>query len=80
MKVDGVYRDFPGIAGPIRNFRDQDQNVNVFCMYALRRKTPQTLVDPKNFSFGDTYVLLKDGDEFLRRVRQAVIPTGQQLD
>ncbi len=79
MEVDGVFRAIPGIVGPIRYSRDQDQDVNVFCMYALCRKTPQTLVDPKNFSFGDTYVSLKDGDEFLRRVRQAVIPTGQQL-
>lgn len=80
LEVDGVFQAIPKIVGPIRYSRDKDQDVNVFCMYALRRKTPQTLIDPKNFAFGDTYVLLKDGDEFLRRVRQAVIPTGQQLD
>jgi len=79
MEVDGVFRDVPGIAGPIRHSPDQDQNVNVFCMYALRRMNPQTLVDPKNFRFGDTYVLLKDGDESLQRVRQAAVPGDQQL-
>jgi hypothetical protein len=78
-EIGGAFRDIPGIAGSIRYFPDQDQNVNVSCMYALRRRNPQTLVNPENFRFGDTYVLLKDGDEFLRRVRQAIIPSGQQL-
>lgn len=79
MEVDGVFREIPGIVGPIRYSRDLDKGVNIFCMYALRRRNPQTLIDLKNFSFGDTYVLLKDGDEFLRRVRRASIPNGQQL-
>jgi hypothetical protein len=78
-EIDGVFRDIPGIVGPIRYSRDQDQNVNVFCMYALCRTNPQVLIDHKNFLFGDTYALLKDGDEFLRRVRRAVMPNGQQL-
>lgn len=79
MEVDGVFREIPRIVGPIRYSRDREKDVNIFCMYALRRRNPQTLIDPKNFSFGDAYVLLKDGDEFLRRVRQASIPKGQQL-
>jgi len=40
----------------------------VFCMYALLGSTSKNLVDPRNFDFGDTFVVLKDGDEFLRRV------------
>ena len=79
MEMDGVFRDIPGISGPIRYSRDLDQSVNVFCMYALRRRDSQSLVDPKNFIFGDTYVLLTDGDEFLKRVRKAVLPQDQQL-
>lgn len=79
MEIDGAFQEIPGIVGSIRFSRDLDKAVNVFCMYALRRRNPQTLIAPKNFSFGDTYALLKDGDEFLRRVRQAVIPNGQRL-
>lgn len=79
MEINGVFQDIPEISGPIRYSRDRDQSINVFCMYALRRKDPQTLIDPKNFGFGDTYVLLKDGDEFLRRVRNSPVPQGQQL-
>lgn len=79
MEVDGTFHDIPGISGPIKYSRDRDENVNVFCMYALCRRNPQTLIDPKNCSFGDAYVLLKDGDEFLRRVHMASIPDGQKL-
>jgi hypothetical protein len=40
----------------------------VFCMYAFLESTSKSLVDPRNLDFGDTFVILKDGDEFLRRV------------
>lgn len=79
MEVEGKFRDIPGISGPIRYSRDADQNVNVFCMYALRRENPQLLIDPRNFAFGDAYALLMDGDDFLRRVRKALLPQGQEL-
>lgn len=79
MEVEGEFRDIPGISGPIRYSRDADQNVNVFCMYALRCGNPQLLIDPRNFAFGDAYVLLIDGDDFLRRVRKALLPHGQKL-
>jgi hypothetical protein len=35
--------------------------------------------DRMNFDFGDTHALLKDGDEFLRRVRNFPVPEGQRL-
>lgn len=79
METNGVFQSIPEISGPIRYSRDRDQSINVFCMYALCRKDPQTLIDPRNFGFGDTYVLLKDGDEFLRRVRNSLVPKDQQL-
>ena len=79
MEVEGEFRDIPGISGPIRYSRDADQNVNVFCMYALRRENPQLQIDPRNFAFGDAYALLMDGDDFLRRVRKALLPQGQEL-
>jgi hypothetical protein len=40
----------------------------VFCMYAFLESTSKSLVDPRNLDFGDTFVILKDADEFLRRV------------
>lgn len=79
MEVEGEFRDIPGISGPIRYSRDADRNVNIFCMYALRRENPQLLIDPRNFAFGDAYALLMDGDDFLSRVRRALLPQGQEL-
>jgi hypothetical protein len=48
-------------------------------MYGLRASTALSLVDPRNFAFGDTFVLLKDGDEFLARARKAALESGQTL-
>jgi hypothetical protein len=48
-------------------------------MYALRTPQGPQLVDELNFRFGDTFALLTDGDEFLRRVRRAGEQCGQEL-
>jgi hypothetical protein len=37
------------------------------------------LVDPRNLAFGDTFAALRDGDEFLRRVHDAVKRAGYEL-
>ncbi len=80
VQLDGSFHTIPGISGPFNYSRDLDQTVNVFCMYALQRRDPQCLVDPRVCSFGDTYALLLDGDEFLRRVQQTPLPSGQRLE
>jgi hypothetical protein len=71
VMIDGEYNSIPGLFGPIAWTNPEDLNVNVFCMYALRASVAKNLVDPRNFGFGDTFAVLKDGDEFLRRVRAA---------
>jgi hypothetical protein len=48
-------------------------------MYALRESASDTFVDPGNLGFGDTFALLTDFDEFMRRVKAAVPGTGQDL-
>jgi hypothetical protein len=49
-------------------------------MYALRASVAKNLINPKNFTFGDTYAVVKDGDEFLRRVRTAAQCAGLMLE
>jgi hypothetical protein len=49
---------------------------HAFCMYALRTGHAQTLVDCRNFEFGDTCVVFVNGDEFIRRVRRAAEREG----
>lgn len=71
MRIDGEYRPIPGLDGPIALSNPEDLNVNVFCMYALRASVAKNLIDPRNLTFGDTFAVLMDGTEFLRRVRVA---------
>jgi len=79
VEIDQEYQPIPGIVGPLRFSRDRDLNANVFCMYGLLRSQTQVLIDPRNFDFGDTFAVITDGDEFLRRVREAKTPKDQQV-
>ena len=56
------------------------QNINVFCMFAFREKNSVFKVDPRNFEFGDTFVVLKDGNEFIRRVKELTARKGLKLE
>jgi hypothetical protein len=78
VEVDGTYVPVGELRGPLRFQPDALQNVNVFCMYALRESAPQTLVEPRNFAFGDTFAIVRDFGEFLKRVKAAV-PPGQEM-
>jgi len=65
--------------GEIREVRSRPnalQTVNVFCMYALRESSSDRFVDPRNSAFGDTFAILTDFDEFMKRVRTAVPGLG----
>lgn len=76
---DGVYKPISGIIGPIAWRREGILDANVFCMFALRASVAKWVIDPRNFAFGDTFAVLKDGDEFLRRVQAAVQRAGHAL-
>jgi hypothetical protein len=71
MEVDGNFVPINNLVGQVRFSHPGDRRANVFCMYAFRDSRAETLVDPRNFAFGDTYAILVNGDEFLRRVLAA---------
>ena len=79
MEIDGEFHEIPGICGPISYHNEDVLRVNVYCMYALRASRASKLIDPQNFTFGDTYAVFTDGDEFLRRVRQAAEAHGLRI-
>ena len=79
VMIDGEYKPIPGLFGPIACANPENLNVNVFCLYALRASA-KDLVDPRNFTFGDVFAVLKDGDEFLRRVRRAAERAALDVD
>jgi hypothetical protein len=79
VEVNRQFTPIGEIQGPIRYQPDILMNANVFCMHALRENAPDTFVDPRNFDFGDTFAVITDFDEFVRRVRAAALGTGQEL-
>ncbi len=76
VQQDGAWRSLGTIAGPLRIRNEVLESANVFCTYILLEtrchQSPHELVDPRNFKFGNTFVIFTDADEFLRRVRAAV--------
>jgi hypothetical protein len=79
VKIDGVFEPIPGIVGPIAHTDGSNLAANVFCMYALKASVAKRLVDPRNLEFGDTFAVLRDCDEFLRRARVAAEKAGHGL-
>jgi hypothetical protein len=78
IKVEEEFTDVGTIEGAVRHRTPAHLNANLFCMYALRASASDTLVDPRNQAFGDTFALLIQFDEFMRRVKAAVLNTNQE--
>jgi hypothetical protein len=54
---------------------------NVFCMYSVPTSHVGGLkIDPRNFGFGDSFVVILNTQEFLDRVRQAAEKVGFIVD
>jgi hypothetical protein len=70
MEQDGKWIDVGTINGAIISSDGKEHITNVFCMYAFRESASKSLIDPRNFEFGDTFAVLTNGNEFLRRVRE----------
>jgi hypothetical protein len=79
IQVQGNYQPVARIAGAIQWRPTDGIKANLFCMYALREPTGPQFVDPLNFRFGDTFAVFTNGDEFLRRVREAAALAGHGL-
>ena len=79
IQAEGTFEPVGRIAGPLIWRPTDGIRANVFCMYALREPTGPQFVDPLNFRFGDTFAILTDGDEFLRRVRKAAYAADLNL-
>jgi hypothetical protein len=79
IKVGEDFKNVGTIEGAVRHQTPSGLNANLFCMYALRASAADTLVDPRNQAFGDTFAVLLQFDEFMRRVKAAVPSTTRQL-
>ena len=70
VEKNGNWIKLGDICGPIISSNSNERNPNVFCLYAFRERATESLIDPRNIKFGDSYAVLVDGDEFLRRVKK----------
>lgn len=74
----GEFVPIGGIINPIVSRPRKPSGVNVFCMYALSMPGGFP-IHARNLDFGDSYVVLTNGQEFLNRVRSAPLPKGRKL-
>ena len=81
VKVGENFEDIGAIEGAMRWSRPEDLAANVFCMHAIRRSAASTPipVDPRNFQFGDTFAVVVNGDDFIKRVWQAACQSGHDF-
>lgn len=68
LTVDGKL-NLP-IVSPIRIRAKRFDDINVFCMYALKKPGPPEL-DGRCRAFGDACLVIRDAADFLRRVKRA---------
>jgi hypothetical protein len=79
IQVEGNFQPVMQIAGAIRWRPTGGFKANLFCMYALREPTGPQFVHPLNLRFGDTFAVFTNGEEFLRRVRDAAALSAHEL-
>jgi hypothetical protein len=59
-------------AGPLVYSTGKKANCNIYCMYSIGNPPPEPLVDERNQTFGDSFVIVIDTQAFLDRVATAV--------
>src|SRR6266550_8193231 len=80
VEMHGQWTPVGMITGGLKFSHPDTQRANVFCMYAFRASQADTLIDPRNLGFGDTFVVFTNGDEFLRRARAEAQRCNLQLE
>lgn len=71
IEVDGKFVPIQGIYGQIKFGVSASllDNINLFCVHAVTDDSFQNLDDQRLKEFGDTALVMTDGDEFLARLR-----------
>lgn len=88
VKQGGTWLPVGGIIGPVLLHDELSEDGNLFCMFALRESHAdmcseggsEQLVRVDDLQFGDTVVVVTDGDEFLRRVESAAKEEGLEVE
>lgn len=82
MKQKDDWIDVGTLTGQMITSDGQEEDINVFCLYALRESSIDDLIDERNLRFGDTYAIFKnDGAlEFLKRLKMSASILGFTVD
>lgn len=78
MQDAGEWRNLGTIAGAIRFHPDVLKATNLYCLHAKTKSDHGTVFELNELELGDSYVLFLDGNEFLRRLKEAVLKAGQE--
>jgi hypothetical protein len=62
------------LAGPTIISLNNDAEQNIFCMFSITESSAKPLLDKRHLDFGDSFVLITNTEEFLLRVKRAIIP------
>jgi hypothetical protein len=65
--------------GPISFSHGPEIDCNVFCLFSITEPA-NNFCDPRNFAFGDSFVIILDTQEFLDRLGAAAIREGRGFD
>jgi hypothetical protein len=70
----GVHEVDPNdVVGPVILSYNAEAEQNIFCMFSLTEPTSKPVLCDEHLSFGDHFVLVLNADEFLSRVKRAVL-------
>lgn len=57
----------------------EPKQINLFCMYAIRRDPSTNPIDPRVIEFGDAALIMTNPDEFMRRLASAAGETSRSF-
>ncbi len=78
MEHEGEWLDVGELTGPIKVTDRNLLKTNIYCLHAPRRNDCGRVLELHRLAFGDSYVLILNADEFLRRLTQAITQAGHE--
>ncbi len=64
------------MAGPVSIGLSHTPSFNIYCLFGVRQPLSRPFVDPRNFAFGDSFVLILDTQKFIDKAAAASSAAG----
>lgn len=72
----GEWIPIKGIIGPLRYRNSESTNFNIFCLYTVEENSSE-IIDDRNLAFGESFVLIHNPIEFIKRLKKALEPLNR---